>query len=120
MAPLGSAPYGKKVPSAPYEDDDSSYVVVDIYSLLALLSFRINWTGLVYFGLVCFVFYLLYLTLSGPRPGNEGDRFHGGACGYPGGPPGPGGNPPPPGFSKFYMIYIVITLSYFRNLSSEL
>jgi hypothetical protein len=69
----------------------------------------INWTYIMYFVIIAFVFYLLYLTLTSPREGGEGDRFRSGGGGYPG--DGPGGNdrrpPHPPGNFQVYNFGIV-------------
>ncbi|KAE9547858.1 hypothetical protein FO519_008927, partial [Halicephalobus sp. NKZ332] len=60
----------------------------------------ISWEGIIYFAIICFVIYLVYLVLSGPREGFEGDRnrrdgwFPGGGGG--GRPQPPGWRPPPP------------------------
>uniref|UniRef100_A0AC34FFT6 Store-operated calcium entry-associated regulatory factor n=1 Tax=Panagrolaimus sp. ES5 TaxID=591445 RepID=A0AC34FFT6_9BILA len=76
---------------------------------------QINWSGIIYFGIVCFILYLLYLTLSGPRPGHEGDRNRGDNSG--GFPPGGGGGnpPPPPGFRPYPPSYDEATKQTFTS-----
>jgi hypothetical protein len=103
-APVGSAQYAKRTPSAPFENEES----------------HVNWSGIIYFGIVCFIIYLLYLTLSGPRAGNEGDRNRGESGYGPGHPPGGGGGgPPPPGFRPYPPSYDEATKQTFTSAGSS-
>lgn len=50
------------------------YILIKI---IINIDYRIDIVKIVYFGIACFVIYLIYTTLTAPRNGNEGDRRRG-------------------------------------------